>query len=315
MQLGYLREFIEVVSASSFSEAARLMNTTQSTLSKHVLALEKECGAELLTRSNQAVRPTTEGRILLEEAVTIIEAHDRSLRRIEAIKKNPPVSLGGLYLNAHVLGCISSVLGHAKLMGNPLLVSYNNDAQRPYAEMVADGEIDIAFTMAETGAAAPHDTDILHLFDDPLVAVVHETHPLSMHESICFADLDGKRMLAPTGAHSIAGEHLIRALLRKHGVQPLLMPVFLRSIQDFPTLDIADNILVLEESILRQQTLRPGFKAIPFSDADANFPFYALLNRNNTSDSFALFKKLLKNVVDDHHALIRESDMEQGALA
>lgn len=305
MQLGYLRDFIEVVSASSFSEAARLANSTQSTLSKHVLALEKECGAELLVRTNQKVRPTIEGRILFEEAVNIIEAHDRSLRRINAVKKNPPVTLGGLYLNVHVLDCISAVLGRAKKSGDPLLVTYNNDAVRPYVEMVADGEIDVAFTMRSAHTPVPAHIEAVYLFDDPLVAVVHETHPFAQRESIALADMDGTRMLAPTGAHSIAGEQVVRALLREHGAQPLCLPVFLRSIQDFPTLDIGENVLILEESILRQQTINAHYKAVPFSDSDACFSFYALFNRNNKSESLASFKTLLKNVVEDHRESVK----------
>lgn len=272
-----------------------------------MLALEKECGAKPLVRTNQKVCPTVEGRILFEEAVNIIEAHDRSLRRISAVKKNPPITLGGLYLNAHVLERISTVLERAKKAGEPLIVTYSSDAMRPYAEMVADGEIDVAFTMQNFHAPIPAHVETLRLFDDPLVAIVHEAHPFAQRESISLADMDNIRMLAPTGAHSIAGEQVVRALLRGHGAQPLYMPVFLRSIQDFPTLDIADNVLILEESILRQQTIDAHYKIVPFSDADAHFSFYALFNRNAKSKSVATFKTLLESVVEEHRETVCEA--------
>ena len=52
-QLSAMRVFIRVVQTGSFSATGRELNTTQTTISKKVAALEKKLGVKLLTRSSR----------------------------------------------------------------------------------------------------------------------------------------------------------------------------------------------------------------------------------------------------------------------
>lgn len=294
MHFSYLREFIEIVFCRNFSEAARKLNTAQSTLSKHVLALEKECGAELLVRSSAHVRLTPEGRILFEEATDIIEAHDRALRRIADLKQCPPIMVGGLYLNTHILGFISSITAQQKKLGKPLSLRYSDDHRRSFVDLVRDGSLDVAFTMLDHETPLPKGVEVLHLFDDPLVSIMADDHPLARKDAIALADFDQRKMLSPAGSYSIAGAELARALFARHGVQPIYNSVFLESIHEFPTLDIADNLLILEQSIQKQQPLTDAYRVLPFVDEDACFPFYALYRTGTRPESLARFLTALE---------------------
>ena len=66
--------FIRSVDTGSFTAVAREMNTTQSTISKLVAALETKLGVQLLTRTTRSLALTEEGRRFYEEARNAIDA-------------------------------------------------------------------------------------------------------------------------------------------------------------------------------------------------------------------------------------------------
>ena len=55
MELRQLKYFVKVAEMKNFSEAARLLNVTQSTLSQQIKQLEGELGVELFTRNSHHV--------------------------------------------------------------------------------------------------------------------------------------------------------------------------------------------------------------------------------------------------------------------
>jgi DNA-binding transcriptional LysR family regulator len=68
MLIEQLKLFLAVAAAGSFSRAATLSDTTQSAVSKRVMALEQELGALLFERTGRGVRLTDAGRALLPRA-------------------------------------------------------------------------------------------------------------------------------------------------------------------------------------------------------------------------------------------------------
>lgn len=58
MELRQLRYFAKVAETLNFSEAARVLHITQSTLSQQIKQLECELGTPLLTRSSHKVALT-----------------------------------------------------------------------------------------------------------------------------------------------------------------------------------------------------------------------------------------------------------------
>ncbi|HZL99199.1 MAG TPA: LysR family transcriptional regulator, partial [Planctomycetota bacterium] len=62
MELDQLRAFLAVADAGGFSRAARVMASTQPTLSRQIGALERELGRPLLHRGSRAVQLTDFGR-------------------------------------------------------------------------------------------------------------------------------------------------------------------------------------------------------------------------------------------------------------
>src|SRR5919201_1156289 len=95
-----MRVLREVAEQGSFSAAAVALNFTQSAISQHVAALERETGARLVERGPRGVRLTDAGRSLVAHA-------DAILARIEDAEEEL-AALAGLRGGRLRLACFQS---------------------------------------------------------------------------------------------------------------------------------------------------------------------------------------------------------------
>lgn len=75
----FLRSFVAVADAGSFTRAAVALSLSQPTISQHVRKLEAACARTLIDRDTRAVRLTDDGDALLGFARTILAAHDQAV--------------------------------------------------------------------------------------------------------------------------------------------------------------------------------------------------------------------------------------------
>jgi len=77
METDFLRSFHAVATSGSFTEAARQLNRSQSTVSGHVGLLEDLLGVRLFVRTTRSCRMTQNGRQLMDYALRVLEAVDQ----------------------------------------------------------------------------------------------------------------------------------------------------------------------------------------------------------------------------------------------
>ncbi|MFX0074538.1 MAG: LysR substrate-binding domain-containing protein, partial [Candidatus Hermodarchaeota archaeon] len=82
MNIEYLRNFIKLANYKSFSELARDLPISQSTLSHQISQLEKEFGVILINRSTKKFEITEAGIIFLDHAQRIIDLFDSCVREL-----------------------------------------------------------------------------------------------------------------------------------------------------------------------------------------------------------------------------------------
>lgn len=98
--------FARVVEAKSFSGAARRLEITKSTVSKHVAVLEAQLGVRLLNRNTRTLSPTEAGRVYYERCKRImeeVEQADLEVSQLGAtphgmLRVNAPLSFGSLHI-------------------------------------------------------------------------------------------------------------------------------------------------------------------------------------------------------------------------
>src|SRR4051794_28255672 len=83
IKLHDLHVLMAVVQAGSMGKAARLLNTSQSAISRSVAELEHAFGVRLLDRSRQGIEPTRYGRALLDSGAVVFDELRQGVKKIE----------------------------------------------------------------------------------------------------------------------------------------------------------------------------------------------------------------------------------------
>src|SRR5579864_6012311 len=81
IELRHLRYFVALADAGTFTHAAERMFIAQPTLSQQIRRLEEMVGTPLLRRLREGVRLTEAGRVLLEEARTVLSLIEHGVCR------------------------------------------------------------------------------------------------------------------------------------------------------------------------------------------------------------------------------------------
>lgn len=89
-----LRSFVAVVDSGGFTRAAKLLSSTQSTISAQIQRLEEEAGRPLFVRSTRSVQLTSAGEDLLGYARTILRLNDDARLRLSGERHAGRVRIG-----------------------------------------------------------------------------------------------------------------------------------------------------------------------------------------------------------------------------
>lgn len=90
----WLKSFATVAACHSFTEAARQLDLTQSSVSEHVRRLEEEIGRRLFVRDTHSLAITPDGEAMLAHAGAILQAINRAESQFRAPRLRGRVRLG-----------------------------------------------------------------------------------------------------------------------------------------------------------------------------------------------------------------------------
>ena len=223
MNLRQLEIFLSVIRSGSFSAGARNSNTTQSTVSQHIAALEEEFAVRLLERSRNGVSLTEAGKIFNKHCrrimgeVTAIKDALRRYRGIEdATLRVAASTIPGSYLVPQV------VAGLCEKYPN-LSVRLVQGDSREIVEAVINQEAEVAVVgnrFQERGLTyAPVGNDEIYL-------VVPAGHPWAKRPSVTMHDL-AEAIFVVRESGSGTAKTVVDALSQA-GVDPSMLKIRLR---------------------------------------------------------------------------------------
>lgn len=207
MRISILREFVELSHWCNFTKAAERSHISQPALSNHIAELERECGAVLITRT-KPMALTAAGRIMYENACTIITAYDNACARCAEIGSTD--AAGILKIKRPVLygddvrGFTSILLGFQKVYPSSdfRFIHQDNDCGTLIEEMLL-GNIDLGvfYTINPAPISVNSHTSIqficLGTYD--VCCWMSPTHPLADQDTIAWSDLEGAAYPLPAG--------------------------------------------------------------------------------------------------------------------
>ena len=92
MEIKQIQYFLAVAEAGSFSTAAEELYISQSSLSKQIIALEKELDIQLFDRSKRKISLTDGGRSFYKHALHLNKIYKALLSDLEEYKKIDPIT-------------------------------------------------------------------------------------------------------------------------------------------------------------------------------------------------------------------------------
>ncbi|TDT99335.1 MULTISPECIES: LysR family transcriptional regulator [Azorhizobium] len=214
MELRTLRAFVEVVRQGGFSQAAKAVFATQSTISKAVKQLEDELGVPLLDRVGHKSRLTAAGEIVYRRAVTMLAERDDLVAELGELRglKRGSLRLGLPPLGSDTLYAPLFALYRSRYPGIDIQLVEHGSAR--LEEMILAGDLDLA------GSLLPitDEFEWQSVHDEPLVALVADTHPLAGAASCRLADLAASPFLF--FEEGFALNKVLREACQKQGITP-----------------------------------------------------------------------------------------------
>jgi len=145
-RLNAMKMFVCVVESGNFSIAAKVLKTTQPTVSKNISELEGWLGAKLLNRSTRSLRLTETGVAYYERCITILEDVEDAEQAIGLLQTQPKglvrISAGIAFGQLHIVPRLEGFFEqYPDITVDLILNDLNND--------LTVGGIDIAFRMGD----------------------------------------------------------------------------------------------------------------------------------------------------------------------
>ena len=186
MELNYIREFVILAEVRHFQKAADVLFMTQSTLSKHIRAIETELGHDLLIRSHKQTELSEFGKQFYPYARQLMEVQtEYTAALLTDPADETPLSIGCTpmvtlynfirFYNSYVKTSASA--RYSLIQGNT----------RSLLELLDRHDVD--FILTENPALSDAAFRKIPYASDTLVAVLPKRHRLRSHEYVTIEDL------------------------------------------------------------------------------------------------------------------------------
>jgi LysR family transcriptional regulator, transcription activator of glutamate synthase operon len=193
MDINYFKEFVVLAQTGNFMEAADILYSSQSALSKHIKSMESELGVPLFDRTTRKVEISKFGRLLLPYARQIAEVHDKynAVLKSSLETDREVLNLGSIYGLAQYK--ITDVLVKFKKSRPQSTLNVMQASSKDLTDMLRQGKCEMAFIrdiedVENKFVQVPYVTDTI-------VAVLPATHPLAKKKTIPLRMLSDENFL------------------------------------------------------------------------------------------------------------------------
>jgi LysR family hca operon transcriptional activator len=181
MELRHLRYFIAVAEEGSLTLAAeKRLHTAQPSLSRQIRDLEREVGAQLMSRSVHGIELTAAGKAFLDHArlaLVQVEAAVESARRA-AQPARTTFAIG--FQTGHEMNWLPRAMHLLRDELKDIHVTITSDYSPDLAEALVRGRLDVAFMRAEPSFDLCYEV----VDHEPLIVLMPSDHRLIGREAI-----------------------------------------------------------------------------------------------------------------------------------
>lgn len=196
MDIQNLNYFLTVYNYRSFSKAADILHISQSALSRRIMALEEECGVQLINRGSRYIELTPAGESFVADAAKIVARQEKLTQSLERFKARGDLLLG--YCPAIYIHGLLKMQSLLKNFSPETRLSYVEVEQQDVPNSLLTGSIDLAYTMYGE-VADVSGISCVELIANDLTVIVPRGHRLASRNYVTCEELRGETFIMPKG--------------------------------------------------------------------------------------------------------------------
>jgi LysR family transcriptional regulator, transcription activator of glutamate synthase operon len=182
MDIEHLKEFVVLAQTGNFLEAADILYSSQSSLSKHIKSLELELGVPLFDRTTRKVSISKFGQVFLPYARQMVELQDKFVAVLKSSLDTDTDTLTVGSIPALAQYGITDVLVSFKKNRPQSMLNVLQAGSDELKEMLRKGKCELAFIRFADETA--DDLVRIPYAIDALVAVLPLAHPLAGQKTV-----------------------------------------------------------------------------------------------------------------------------------
>ena len=269
--------------------AAAENNISQSSFSKHIMALENEMGVKLFYRNRKSISLTPAGERLQKHAYAILGSY-KSMMDDMACYSQDDIVISIFSIPVFVQYQIPEIMSAFRAL-HPQ-VKFN--VVESESSLVLQGlrRLECDFAILRTDFLDEEQYNITPINVDRLVAVVPENHPLAKEKSISVKRLKGEKLLLPTGKASLFD--ICMAVCKKAGFTPNVP----YTVSGKPEISLKfvknDGVIVLAMEQVMTYFDMPGCVVVPLEEEYLSTTGLVQLKSRETSSFTRKFMSFVK---------------------
>lgn len=311
MRLESLAEFKQLAHNLNFSAAARELNMTQPSLSRHIDALEREIKFKLFSETRK-VHLTPAGKVYLDFITRMLDSHEAVLERCRALEKSGIQELRVLRPSAYDEGfdfLYKALRKYESLESNRYTV-FKTSQNAFVTNTVAEGYVDLAVT-----ATTPSDADDLYasikpihvcvqpLISTPLLAWIHKDNPLADKERITWEDIRNSDLVFAANRSFDYMRYACRDLLKASAsIDSSPSSYAAGNLEEFYMYVKETDVTLVTEMMARHPALSSQDDRVTrtIDDDQARLIFFAVYQEDTTNDGVYQVLDILDEMMDDY---------------
>jgi DNA-binding transcriptional LysR family regulator len=280
IKLRDLHVLMSVAQTGSMSKAAKMLNTTQSAVSRSIAELESAVGLRLLDRTSRGVAPTPYGRALLDGGAAVFDDLRQAVRNIEFLS-DP--TLGHIKVGANeatVAGLIPAVFGRLR-QRHPGISIHVTPVLAPEQQYRALRERELDLVVGRVPSPAEEDIHADILFHDHMIVVAGSENAWARRRKVDLRDIADEPWSVPPP--DIPAGALVADAFRTCGLRFPPRGAAMGSVHLFSTLVAGGPFLgIFPASLLRLNPNLPPLRQVAVRLPIAPWPVGAMTLRNRT---------------------------------
>ena len=226
---------LKVYETGNYTRAAEKLSLTQPAVSQHIKQIERELGTVVFDRSGGKIRPTPEGKLVIQYAERVVSLYENLQRALEDKRKSIDRLRVGI-THTSESNIVTEVLAQYAEQFDNMKITIQTDTISNLYEMLKTYKIDIAIV---EGAVADPSINSVMLDTDSLVLCVSNEHPLAKRSLVTIEELKKEKMILRLP--SSGTRNLFAANLESRNL----------SLEDFNVTLEVDNIATIKDLVRR----------------------------------------------------------------